>query len=52
MTVKEIKKILSQYPDELEVFTKNNDICGNIGEINFINKESYGFLEKKFLVLF
>ena len=47
MTVKELKEILVQYPDELEIMTKKNDICGNIGEIHSVNKSSYGFFGKE-----
>ena len=43
MTVKELKEILAQYPDELEVMTKKNNICGNIGEIHNVKESSYGF---------
>ena len=43
MKVKELKEILAQYPDELEVMTKKNDICGNIGNIYNINESSYSF---------
>ena len=47
MTIKELKEILTQYPDELEVMTKKNNICGNIGEIYNVNESSYGFFEKE-----
>ena len=47
MTVKELKEILAQYPDELEVMTKKNNVCGNIGEIYNVNESSYGFFGKK-----
>ena len=47
MTIKELKEILTQYPDELEVMTKKNNICGNIGEIYNVNESSYGFFWKR-----
>ena len=47
MTVKGLKEILTQYPDELEVMTKKNNICGNIGEIHHVNESSYGFFGKE-----
>lgn len=47
MTVKELKEILAQYPNELEVMTEKNDICGNIGEIHNVYEGSYGFFGKE-----
>ena len=47
MTIKELKEISAQYPDELKVMTKKNNICGNIGEIYNVNESSYGFFRKE-----
>ena len=43
MTIKELKEILYQYPDEFEVMTKKNNVCGNIGEVHHVNESSYSF---------
>lgn len=37
MTVKELRNILSNYPDDMEVLTK-------VAFINSVRKDSYGFL--------
>ena len=47
MTVKKLKEILTQYPDELGVMTKKNNVCGNIGEIYNVKESSYGFFGKE-----
>ena len=43
MTVKKLKEIVTQDPDGLEVITKKNNVCGNIGEIYNVKESSYGF---------
>lgn len=42
LTVKDLKKILEEYPDELEVFFRRvAPICGNIEAAGFVNKDKY-----------
>lgn len=41
MTVGELIKALEKYPKDLEVFTKKNDICGNIGETFVVREDRY-----------
>lgn len=43
MTVKELKEALNQYPDDYDVMTKKTEILGNVGEVNSLRKDSYGF---------
>lgn len=43
MTVKELRNALNNYPDDMEVLTKKTEILGNVGEINSLRKDSYGF---------
>lgn len=43
MTVKELKNELEKYDDDIDVMTKKTEILGNIGEINSVRKDSYGF---------
>lgn len=44
MTVKELKESLSHYPDDYDVMTKKTEILGNVGEVNSLRQDSYGFL--------
>lgn len=43
MTVGELKEVLKQYDDNLEVFTKKTELLGNIGYIFSVKKDTYGF---------
>lgn len=43
MTVKELKEALNQYPDDYDVMMKKTEILGNVGEVNSLMKDSYGF---------
>ena len=43
MTVKELRNALNNYPDDMEVLTKKTEILGNVGYINSVRKDSYGF---------
>ena len=44
MKVKRLKEILKDMPDDLEVFIRNSrNICGNIGELENVEKTTYGF---------
>ena len=43
MTVKELKDKLSKFPDDMEVFTKKTDFCGNIGIIFSVREDKYSF---------
>jgi hypothetical protein len=43
MTVKELRDILKDFDDGVDVMTKKTEILGNIGEINSVRKDSYGF---------
>ena len=45
MTVKRLKELIKDLPDGLEVFIRNSvNICGNIGELEQVEKSAYGFL--------
>lgn len=43
MKVKELKEILNNFPDELEIMTKKTEILGNVGYINNVKQDTYGF---------
>ena len=43
MTVKELRDILKDFDDDVDVMTKKTEILGNIGEVNSVRKDSYGF---------
>lgn len=43
MTVKELRDILKDFDDDIDVMTKKTEILGNIGDINSVRKDSYGF---------
>ena len=48
MIVKRLKELLENLPDELEVFIRNSvNICGNIGELEQVEKSFYGFFGDK-----
>lgn len=43
MSVKELREILKDFDDDVEVMTKKTEILGNIGYVNSVRKDSYGF---------
>lgn len=43
MTVKDLRKALNDYPDDMEVLTKKTELFGNVADINSVRKDSYGF---------
>lgn len=43
MKVKELKEILNNFPDELEIMTKKTELLGNIGYVNIVKLDTYGF---------
>lgn len=43
MTVKELRDILKDFDDDIDVMTKKTEILGNIGEINSVKEDFYGF---------
>ena len=43
MTVAELKEVLNKYPGDMEVMTKKTEIFGNVGCVNSIRQDSYGF---------
>lgn len=43
MTVKELRDALKNFDDDVDVMTKKTEILGNIGDINSVRKDSYGF---------
>ena len=47
MTVKEIIESLKKYPEDLEVFTKKIDICGNIGWSFSVREDKYSLFGKE-----
>lgn len=45
MKVKRIKELLNTLDDDLEIFIRNsNNLCGNISELEQVEKSYYGFL--------
>jgi hypothetical protein len=48
MKVKELIKELQQYDENLEIFTKKEELVGNIGEINKVQADEYAFFGKLF----
>lgn len=48
MKIKELIKELQQYDENLEIFTKKEELVGNIGEINKIQVDKYAFFGKLF----
>lgn len=43
MTVKELRKALNDYPDDMEVMTRKTEVFGNIAYVNSVRTDSYGF---------
>lgn len=44
MKVKRLKEILNNLDDDLEIFIRNsNNLCGNISELEQVEKSYYGF---------
>lgn len=43
MTVKELKEILNKFPEEIEIMTKKTELLGNIGYVNSVKQDTYGF---------
>ena len=43
MTIAELKKSLNKYPDDMKVMTKKTEILGNVGNVNSVRRDSYGF---------
>lgn len=43
MTVGELKEILNQFPDDMEVMTKKTELLGNVAYVNSVRKSTYGF---------
>ena len=44
MTVKELRDILKDFDDDVDVMTKKTEIFGNIGYVNSVRKDSYSSL--------
>lgn len=44
MTVKELRDILEEFDDDVEVMTKKTEILGNVAYVNSVKKDSYGLL--------
>lgn len=45
MNLKRLKELIEHLPDDMEVFIRNSEnICGNIGELEQVEKSAYGFL--------
>ena len=43
MTVKELRDALKGFDDDMEVMTKKTEFSGNIGNVNSVRRDSYGF---------
>ena len=43
MIVKELRDILKGFDDDVEVMTKKTEFFGNVGYVNSVRKDSYGF---------
>lgn len=43
MKVKDLRKALSNYPDDMEVLT---ELLGNVAYVNSVKEDSYGFFGK------
>lgn len=44
LTVKRLKEIIKDLPDDLEIYIRNShNICGTIGELENVEKTFYGF---------
>lgn len=47
MKVKRLKEILNNLDDDLEIFIRNsNNLCGNISELEQVEKSYYSFFGK------
>ena len=46
MTVKDLRKALNDYPDDMEVLTKKTELLGNVAYVNSVKEDSYGFFGK------
>ena len=44
MTVKDLRKALNDYPDDMEVLTKKTEFFGNVAYVNSVREDSYGSL--------
>lgn len=44
MTVKELRDVLKDFDDDIEVMTKKTEIFGNVAYVNSVRKDSYGSL--------
>lgn len=42
MTVGELKSILSEYPNDMEVMTKKTEVFGNVAYVNSVRRDTYG----------
>jgi hypothetical protein len=42
MTVKELRDVLKDFDDDIEVMTKKTEIFGNVSHVNSVRKDSYG----------
>lgn len=43
MTVKELRDILKDFDDDVDVMTKKTEVFGNVGCVNSVRKDSYSF---------
>lgn len=43
MTVKELRDILKDFDDDVNVMIKKTDILGNVGYVNSVRKDTYSF---------
>lgn len=41
MTVKDLRKVLDNYPDDMEVLTKKTELFGNVAYVNSVREDSY-----------
>lgn len=41
MNVKELRKVLNNYPDDMEVLTKESMTLGNVAYVNSVREDSY-----------
>lgn len=44
MTVKELRNILKDFDDDIDVMTKKTEILGNVGYVNSVKQDTYVFL--------
>lgn len=44
MTVKELRNILKDFDDDIDVMTKKTEILGTVGLVNSVKQDTYGFL--------